>query len=100
MKNICNMKVFVDTNILIDLACQRKDFIEEAKELFLLGYTEKIAMAFSTLSFVNAVYISKKYGFTLESIKSVLANIASFTEILDLPNGKNITDTAFRLERF
>ncbi len=86
------MKAFIDTNILIDLACQRKDFFEEAKELFLLGYTNKITIAFSTLSFVNAVYISKKYGYTLESTKSVLSNIASFTEILDLPNGKNIID--------
>lgn len=32
------MKVFIDTNILIDFVCDRAGFAEEADKLFALGF--------------------------------------------------------------
>lgn len=78
------MKVYVDANILIDLVCSRDEFLADAQMLFSLGYAKKIRLALSALSFVNTVYISRKYKFSLQEIEESLLSIASFTEIIDL----------------
>lgn len=78
------MKVFVDTNILVDLVCTRIDHLEEAKKLFAMGYAHRIKLSISALSYVNTVYIGRKYGFSSEQIINILSNIASFTETSDL----------------
>ena len=36
------MKVYVDTNILIDLVCSRDEFLADVQILFSLGYAKKI----------------------------------------------------------
>ena len=68
------MKVFLDTNILIDFVCKRNGFYEEAKKIFALGYLGRIEIGTSALSIVNSMYVGKKYGLPLvkERIKSAL----------------------------
>jgi predicted nucleic acid-binding protein len=73
------MKVFVDTNILVDLVCNRKDFIESAKRLFLLGYLHKIDLIISPLSYINTFYIGKRYKYPEGELRFVLSKINSFT---------------------
>ena len=62
------MKVYVDTNILIDLVCCREEFLADAQYLFTLGYMKKIQVSLSALSFVNTVHISRKYHFPMQEI--------------------------------
>lgn len=38
------MRVYVDTNILIDYVCQRKDFADAANRLVALGYIGKVKL--------------------------------------------------------
>lgn len=76
------MKVYVDTNILIDLVCKRDSFYEDAKRLFALGYMGNISIVVSSLSFVNAVYIGKKYDLTL--VKQRLKSILPFVTVCGL----------------
>lgn len=52
------MKVYVDTNVLVDFVCNRQGFVEEAKKLFAHGYMEEYELMTSALSIVNAVYRS------------------------------------------
>ena len=54
------MKVYVDTNVLVDFVCNRQGFVEEAKKLFAHGYMEEYELMTSALSIVNAVYIGHK----------------------------------------
>ena len=56
------MKVYIDTNILIDLVCLREPFAEQAQKLFALGYIGKLSLITSALSFVNTIYIGRKYN--------------------------------------
>lgn len=51
------MKVFVDTNILIDLVCERQPFVEAARRLFAMGYQGRAQLMVSALSIVNTIYI-------------------------------------------
>lgn len=53
------MKVFVDTNILIDYVCRREPFFLPAKAIFAFGYLGKSQIAVSALSIVNSVYIGR-----------------------------------------
>lgn len=76
------MKVFVDTNILIDLVCSREGFVENAQHLFALGYMRSITLMLSSLSFVNTVYVARKYGYS--EVSKALKKISSFVDIVDL----------------
>lgn len=66
------MRVYIDTNILVDLVLARKDFLSDAQRLFALGYANEIQLLVSALSFVNTLYIGKKYKFSIEEVKSKL----------------------------
>ena len=76
------MRVFVDTNILIDLVCEREPFVEDARKLFAMGYTGQLQLVVSALSIVNTIYVGRKYGYT--DIKEQLVRVAGFVEVADL----------------
>ena len=76
------MKVFVDTNILLDLLCEREPFVQNARMLFAYGYAGRMSLVLSSLSLVNAVYISKKYGYV--DARERLADITEFVRVVDL----------------
>lgn len=73
------MRVFIDTNILVDLICQREKFIENTKKIFLYAYDQKITLAISALSYINTLYIAKRYDFKQEEIIKALQKISHFT---------------------
>ena len=79
-----NYESLCRTNILIDLVCSRGEFLSDAQSLFSLGYAGKIQLVLSALSFVNTIYISRKYRFPMQEVKRSLLSIASFTEITGL----------------
>ena len=76
------MKVFVDTNILLDFLCEREPFVQNARMLFAYGYAGRMSLVLSSLSLVNAVYISKKYGYV--DARERLADITEFVRVVDL----------------
>ena len=83
------MKVYVDTNVLVDFVCNRQPFSEDAKKLFAHGYIGEYELLISALSIVNAVYIGHKYEH--DDVKGYLKRIASFVEVVDL-QGKQVVD--------
>ena len=76
------MKVYLDTNILIDFVCKRVPFYERAKSLFALGSIGEIEMVVSALSVVNAMYIGKKYD--LSVVKKRIKSVLSFVSVCNL----------------
>lgn len=76
------MRIFVDTNILVDLVCSREPFLQDAQMLFAECVAGNIELAVSALSFVNTVYIGKKYGFV--DIREKLYQISRFVDVVDL----------------
>lgn len=83
------MKVYVDTNVLVDFVCNRQGFVEEAKKLFAHGYMEEYELMTSALSIVNAVYIGHKYKHN--DIEECLIKVASFVDVVDL-RGQVVVD--------
>lgn len=76
------MKIFVDTNVLIDFVCDRAGFAEEADSLFALGFMGKVQLMTSALSYVTAMYVAHKYNYN--KVKESLQAIARFVYVLDL----------------
>lgn len=76
------MRVFVDTNILIDFVCDREGFSEEADRLFALGSMGRIKLMTTALSYVTTIYVARKYDY--QNVRQVLMTISEFVEVLDL----------------
>ncbi|MBR5541633.1 MAG: PIN domain-containing protein [Bacteroides sp.] len=77
-------RLFLDTNILVDLVCNREPFVTDAKNLFAMAYLGKVNIGISALSYINTVYIARKYHLDTQSIIESLKKIASFTTITQL----------------
>jgi predicted nucleic acid-binding protein len=91
-------KVFVDTNIIIDILGQRINFYENSQDFFTYALDNKIELYVSTLSFTNTHYIlSEQMKFskvrnTLRKFKT-LVKVASFNDkILELSLGDEFKD--------
>ncbi len=80
------MRVLVDTNILIDILCMREDFYDEAEKVFVWGLKNKIHILITDISYINALYVGKRYGYSVESLKSSLYKIAKFSELAIIDN--------------
>lgn len=76
------MKIFVDTNILIDFVCSREPFVEDAERLFALGCVGDVQLMTSALSYVTAMYVAHKYGY--KNVADSLIALSEFVEVVDL----------------
>ena len=74
------MKVFIDTNIVLDLLLQRHNFLINAEKIFSLAYKGKIVLYFSAVSFVSVTYYLGKH--TNKDIKAVLEDLCKIVKIL------------------
>ena len=54
------MKVFVDTNVVLDFLLKREDVFEDARMIMALGYNKRCDLYMSSLSFSNIAYIARK----------------------------------------
>ena len=85
------MRVYIDTNILVDLVLSRQEFLPNAQRVFALGYADEAQLMVSALSFINTVYLGKKYKFPIDDVFSKLRMIAEFVDVVDL-RGQNVID--------
>lgn len=53
-------KLFVDTNIIIDLLAKREPFYLEAAELFTMAINKQLEVSISVITLVNINYILRK----------------------------------------
>jgi len=68
------VKVLVDTNILLDIALDRKPFVEHASLLWRLAEQKKIIAYISSTSITDIFYICRKY-LDKDSARSFIADI-------------------------
>lgn len=90
-------KVFVDTNILIDLLALRKPFYDEAAGLFSFADKKKIVLSLSALSVANASYILLRQ-MSANQAKSILSRLKLIVNILSLDDkiiGLTLNDESF-----
>ena len=54
------MKVFVDTNVMLDFLLKRENVFEDARTIMAWGYNKRCELYMSSLSFSNIAYIARK----------------------------------------
>lgn len=75
-------KVFLDTNILLDIIEQRGKFVVASSNVFDLGIRKQIQMYATPLTFANCIYTARKnVGYTkaIEGLKLLKAFVIAAT---------------------
>ncbi|MFZ4649013.1 MAG: type II toxin-antitoxin system VapC family toxin [Patescibacteria group bacterium] len=76
-------KVFVDTNVVIDLLAKREPFYKDAQDLFTLSDKKEIELQISSLTFANAYYSIVKHYKAID-VKKYLLKFKVLVNILPL----------------
>lgn len=76
-------KVFVDTNVMIDLLAKRAPFYEASKLLFSLADMGKCTVFIAPISFSTAAYLLER-KLTYEVLSQLLREFASIVEIAEI----------------
>lgn len=90
-------KLFVDTNIVIDLLSGREPFFEEAAELFSLADKKQVELSVSSLTIANTSYALLKQ-MDSNKAKSVLRKLRLILNVLSLDDkiiGLALNDETF-----
>lgn len=91
-------KLFIDSNIVLDLLAKREPFYESSAKLFSLADRNEIQMSVSSLTFANTNYVLSKLKSASEAKEilrkfKLLVHIVSLSEkIVDLA----LNDSAFK----
>ena len=84
------MKLFLDTNIVIDFLSGREPFADDAIALFQLADNHEVELVVSDLTLVNTVYVLQRLHNPIESIYEALNNIRPLISIV--PIGESVID--------
>ena len=85
------MKVFIDTNIFLDILCKREQFVDDALGIFDMAVDDKIELLISDLSIANIKYITRKEIPAEKFYDLILAFRPVFTIV---PLGAGVVDSA------
>ena len=75
------IKVFLDTNILVDLIADRKPFSKHAIEIFKSAEERKTQLFTSSHSIATAHYLLKKYV-EEKDLRDILSNLLEFLDVI------------------
>ncbi len=90
-------RILIDTNIVIDLLSKRKEFYEEAADLFSRADKKELVLAISALTFANTNYILTKLKSAKEA-REILRKFKVLVEILSLDD--KVTQLALSDDNF
>lgn len=77
------MKVLIDTNVILDVLCNRKMFVEDSLKIFKLSETKQIDGYISALSIANIIYIMRK-ELSHINVKKILEMLSHIFNIIEL----------------
>jgi predicted nucleic acid-binding protein len=77
------IKVFLDTNILVDLIADRKPFSKHAIEIFKSAEERKTQLFTSSHSIATAHYLLKKYV-EEKDLRDILSNLLEFLDVISV----------------
>ncbi|MCM1316294.1 MAG: PIN domain-containing protein [Alistipes senegalensis] len=77
------MKVLIDTNVILDVLCNRSEFVEDSSRVWKYCEVNQIEGYISALSVPNIVYILRK-ELTPQKTQQLIQQILMIFEVIDL----------------
>ena len=74
-------KIFIDTNVLLDLLLEREPWAKDAAVLFSMADRNEVEMLCCSLSFSTAVYLMQRFKYTRGEIVAKLSVVKSLCTI-------------------
>ena len=74
-------KVFVDTNVLLDILLERNPWANDAAVLFSMADRKEIELLCCSLSFSTAIYLMQRFKYTRKEIVSKLSIVKSICTV-------------------
>jgi predicted nucleic acid-binding protein len=78
-----NKKVFIDSDVILDLLCKREPFYVFAAEIFTLGDTKQIELVTTSVVFANVFYILRKV-LGIEKAKELLRKLRIIISVVSV----------------
>ena len=72
-------KLFLDTNIVIDLLDKREPFCYDAVRLFTMAYNKKMQLLVSPMTYATASFLLRKHG--TEEVRRLLNNFRLLSRV-------------------
>ena len=72
-------KLFLDTNVVIDLLEKRAPFYKSAIEIFTMAYNKKVKLYISPMTYATASYLLRRHG--AEGVKQLLSNFRQLSRV-------------------
>ena len=72
-------RLFLDTNIVIDLLDKREPFCYDAVQLFTLAYNKKVQLLVSPMTYATASFLLRKHG--PEEVRRLLNNFRLLSRV-------------------
>ena len=70
-------RVFLDTNVVVDLLAKREGFYEDATKIFSLAYQKEIVIVVSPMTYATVSYLLRKN----KNFKQLLYNFRQLSEV-------------------
>lgn len=77
------MKILIDTNVILDVLCNREAFVEDALRVFKYCEAGRLTGYISAMSIPNIVYIMRK-ELDSDRIKEILSTLTMLFTVVDL----------------
>ena len=72
-------RLFLDTNIVVDLLERREPFCQDAVRLFTLAYYKKVHLIVSPITYSTASFLLRKHG--TEGVRKLLSNFRQLSRV-------------------
>ena len=72
-------RLFLDTNIVVDLLDRREPFCNDAVRIFTMAYNKQVQIIVSPMTFTTASFLLRKHG--TEGVRNLLSNFRQLARI-------------------
>lgn len=83
-------RLFLNTNIVVDLLDRREPFCHDAVRLFTMAYNKKVQIIVSPMTFTTASFLLRKHG--TEGVRILLSNLRQLARVATA-NERTIDDS-------
>ena len=72
-------RLFLDTNIVVDLLDRREPFCHDAVHLFTMAYNKQVQLIVSPMTYSTASFLLRKHG--SEGVRNLLSNFRQLSRV-------------------